>query len=329
MLQSSGCSDPNSREDKQPIPVRSVVVTQHQVPEVLEFSANIVPWKVIEFGFMVAGKIKEVAVVEGEYVEQGQLIAVMEPTDYHFALDAARAQYEEAVKEYDRLKNLYDKGSLTQSDLDKITALKEEATANYDYKQKQVHDTRLYAPASGWLAVEGIEPGEIIPQGYPVFGLIQTYQVFAQAAIPENEINQIRMHQKVSVRIPALDDRLFEGRIERIGQIGDAYSRSYSVKALVNNPGYLLKAGMIAFLDIPTGDTVEQITIPLNAVVTNATGHNFVFVVLKDHVTRRPVTLGPASRNEVQITGGLHPEEVIVTEGITNLYEGAPVEYKP
>ncbi|MFH1295874.1 MAG: efflux RND transporter periplasmic adaptor subunit [Bacteroidota bacterium] len=311
------------------IPVRVTEVVDQQVPELLKYSGNIVPYKVIKFGFMVAGKIKEVPVVEGQYVNEGDLIAVMEPADYDFALDAARAQYEEAGKEYDRLKAMYNKGSLTQSDFDKITALKQEATANYDYKRKQVHDTRLYSPANGWLVVEGIEPGEIIPQGYPVFAIIQTRQVFVEASIPENEINRIKLGQRVNVRIPALPDTLFEGTVSRLSQVADPYSRSYPVKATLNNPGHLLKAGMIAFVEIPTGKTTAIIRIPANAIVTDATGHTFTYVVKEDHVTKRPVQTGRAAGNQVEILAGLTADEFVVTEGVTKLYEGAMIAIKP
>ncbi len=325
LLLAAGCADRSSQTENDFIPVTVVEVTNQEVPEILEYSGNIIPLKVIKFGFMVAGKIKEVPVVEGQYVHEGDLIAVMEPTDYDFALDAARAQYEDANKEYDRLKTMYDKGSLTQSDFDKVTALKQEATANYDYKRKQVHDTRLYAPASGWLAVEGIEPGEIIPQGYPVFAIIQTHKVFAEASIPENEINQIRLGKAVQVRIPALNDTILKGTVSRLGQVADAYSRSFPVKATLDNTNYLLKAGMIAFVDVPTGKTQRICAIPANAVVTDASGHTFLYVVTDDHVSKHPVATGTTLKNQVVVTSGIKEGDVIVTEGLTRLYEGARV----
>ncbi len=325
MLIAVGCADRSSQTGYDFIPVSVFEVTDQVVPEILEYSGNIVPLKVIEFGFMVAGKIKEVHVVEGQYVHEGDLIAVMEATDYDFALEAARAQYEEANKEYNRLKTMYEKGSLTQSNFDKVTALKQEATANYDYKLKQVHDTRLSAPASGWMAVEGIEPGEIIPQGYPVFAIIQTYQVFAETSIPENEINRIKLGMAVQVRIPALNDTVFQGTVNRLGQVGDAYSRSFPVKAIIDNTGYLLKAGMIAFVDVPTGKTRQIIAVPANAVITDASGHTFLYIVSGDHVTKRPVSTGSTLKNQVVITSGVKSGEMIITEGLTRLYEGAHI----
>ncbi|MCF8349692.1 MAG: biotin/lipoyl-binding protein, partial [Bacteroidales bacterium] len=135
----AGCArkqkDPGS---KPAIPVKVAEVQSQEVEEVLQYSGNILPYKIVKFGFMDAGKVKAVHVKEGQYVHEGDLIAELDATDYRFALEAAKAQYEEARSEYKRLKTLYEKGSLTQSDYDRIKAMHREAKADYEYKQKQL-----------------------------------------------------------------------------------------------------------------------------------------------------------------------------------------------
>lgn len=322
-----GCRNTNKKsEPVSVIPVKAKKVRLENKPEFLHFSGNILPYKTVKFGFMVAGKVKAVHVVEGEYVKEGKLIAELDATEYDLALDAAQAQFQDASKEYKRLKKLYEKGSLTQSDFDKMNTMYKEAKADYEYKLKQVKDTKCYAPDDGFIAVEGIEPGEILPQGYPVFGLVHTHKVFAEASVPENEIDLIKMGTKIKVTVPALEDTIYEGDISRIGQVADPYARAFPVKATVQNPGFLLKPGMIATIEIPSGKRKDFITIPTNAVVTDANGQTYVYVVKDDVVNKKHILTGNVKYDQVLIEKGLKGGELVVTEGGNKLYEGAKVK---
>ncbi len=324
----SACSNQKKKEENpEKIRVKVFDVKQEPVQEILQFSGNILPLKTIKFGFMVAGKIKNVYIEEGQYIYEGDPIATIDPIDYEFALQASEAQFMEAKKEFKRLKNLYEKGSLTQSNYDKITALYHEAQADYNYKKKQLEDTRLFSPHDGWIAIEGVEPGEVVPQGMPLFAIVYTKEVFAEAAIPENEISLISLNKEVFIKVPALNDSLFNAKISRIGPVADPYSRSFPIKATVQNPDFILKPGMIAFIYIPTGRTNDIINIPAEAVVISADGQTYIFLLNqeKNKVTKKTIQTQKAQGGGVNVISGLKQGDIIVTEGKTKLYEGAGI----
>ena len=325
----TGCSNQQKSDNTiKQIPVKTLQVNQILMPEVLQFSGDILPFKTIKFGFMVAGKIENVYVKEGQYITEGELIATIDPSDYEFAVQAAEAKYTEAENELQRLTNLYDKGSLTESNFDKIQALYKEAQANVDYKKKQLNDTHLYAPHDGWLAVEGVEPGEIIPQGMPIFAIVYTKNIFIRSFIPENEIAFISMNMNVSVKVPALNNAVFDGKISRIGSVADAYSRAFPVKATIENSDFSLKPGMIAFLNVETAKKNEVISIPAEAVLLSSDGRTYVYLLGKDgnKVTKRNIQTNKTHNTGVNVLLGLNDGDVIVTEGNTKLYEGAMVK---
>ncbi len=323
----SGCKDKRFvQENEELVPVKIRITKEQEIRKSFNYSGNIVPFKTIKFGFMVAGKIKAVHVVEGQFVNKGDPIADIDATDYQFALDAAQARYREAEKEYSRLKKLHEEASLTDSDFDKITALYYEARADYEYKKKQVNDTRLFAPATGWIAVEGIEPGEIVPQGMPLFGLVVTDRVFAEASIPEDEINHITTDMDVDVEVPAVYDSVFSGKIKRIGKVADPYSRSFPVKAIIRNKHYLLKPGMIANMKVPSGEANIAVLVPGNAILTDADGHQYVYIVKDGKARYKEILTGNTWSKEIIILKGLKQGDELVTEGQNKLYEGAPVK---
>lgn len=322
---SFSCSNKKKTYDQNaPLNVKVMKVDPGTVNSILEYSGNILPYKTIRLGFMVAGKIKDVNVQNGDYIKEGQLIASLDPTDYQFAVEAAKAQYEDAADELKRLKSMYDKGSLTQSDYDKINSLYKEAKANYDYKKKQLNDTRLYAPHSGYVVTEGVEPGEVIPQGMPLFGIVYTDIIYAEASIPEQEINKIREDMEIEIYTPSLN-KSYKGKIEQIEAVADPLARAFPVKAKVENPDKMLKPGMITYLMIPLDKSLTIISIPSEAIITDANGHTYVYTIKENTASKQRISCGNATGSEVRILDGLSAGDIIVIQGQQKLYQGAKV----
>jgi RND family efflux transporter MFP subunit len=322
----SSCKKHKNTKKDTSISVSVLTVESVSRNKEIEYSGNILPYKTIKQGFMVSGKIQSVYVQNGDYIEQGKIIASLDPTDYQFAVDAALAQFEDAAKEYVRLKSMYDKGSLTPSDYDKVTAAAEEAEANYGFKKSQLSDTKLYAAHSGYVVSEGVQPGEVISQGMPLFEIVYTDTVYAEASIPEQEINLFSENMIVELYAPALNKYYF-GTIEQIEAVAEKTSRSFPVKAKVVNIDNLLKPGMIAFMNIELRESEGIISIPAEAVVTDANGHKYVFTVKNDTlINKQRVSCGIAIDSNVKILKGLDSGDIIVIEGQTKLYRGAKVK---
>ena len=322
----SSCKEHKNTKKDTSINVRVLTAESVSTNKEIEYSGNILPYKTIKQGFMVSGKIQSVSVQNGDYIEQGKIIASLDPTDYQFALDAALAQFDDAAKEYVRLKSMYEKGSLTPSDYDKVTAAAEEAEANYNFKKSQLNDTKLYAAHSGYVVSQGIQPGEVISQGMPLFEIVYTDTVYAEASVPEQEINLFSENMIVELYAPALNKYYF-GTIEQIEAVAEKASRSFPVKAKVTNVDNLLKPGMIAFMNIELRESEGVISIPAEAVVTDANGHKYVFIVKNDTlINKQRVSCGIAIDSNVKILKGLDSGDLIVIEGQTKLYRGAKVK---
>jgi RND family efflux transporter MFP subunit len=321
-----GCAGKSNKPShKTPIPVGIYKVSKNVSDQVLTYSGTIEPYKSVNFGFMVSGKIIQVFVEEGTFVKRGQIIAQLDSSDYLFAVEAAEAQYQRASKEYDRLKKLYDKNSLTQSDYDKISALYKEARADYQYKMKQLDETRLYAPDHGWISFDNIHAGEIVKQGIPIFQLVQTDKVFARFMVPENEISNIQDEKTVKVTIPSVSDREVEAVIKRIAPGAESFSRAFEVKALFENEGFVFKPGMMVHVGVPSGQKESQLGIPAMAINKSANGENYVYVIKNNIAGKRIIKTGSVAGKQVIITSGLKAGESVVTNGCSKLYEGASV----
>jgi RND family efflux transporter MFP subunit len=152
--------------------------------------------------------------------------------------------------------------------------------------------------------------------------------VQVRAGVPEAEIGRIRMGQSAEIRVPALPNQKFEGRVKLIGVAADPMSRTYTVKITVPNPGRLLRPGMIAEARIQQDRKINALTIPASAIVRDADGATQVFVyqAAEKRVHARRISVGTVYGKEVEVTSGLTGSDMIVIGGQHRVREGSQVE---
>lgn len=269
-------------------------------------------------------------------------------------LERARIALQRAEDEYRRMKQLFDAKALAPNDFQKVEAacmmarqqysearegarredkaaarsVVEQAEAGASVARKRLADTRLLAPIAGMIARRGVNPGETIGAGMPVFTIVDLNPVKVRVGVPETDIARVRAGQAASVLIPAMDERSFEGRIELVGIAAEPASRTYTVKILVPNPKHILRAGMIAEAQIRTDVTVEALTLPGEAVMRDPQGATLVYLYFPERrrVYARRVQAGGVEGREVEIRSGLNGNELVVVAGQQLVREGALVE---
>jgi len=323
----TGCLKEKPDEKSHVKTVTATQVKRVDTDRVISVSGSIHPDKTVNLGFLVAGKIQDVAVRVGDPVKKGEVMARLDPTDYKNGLQIAEAKYTEIKSEYDRLTRLHNKGSLTANDYNKIVAGRAEAEANYRIYRKKVADTVLVSPVSGFISRKKVEVGEIVDQGDPCFTVVNTSTVEARMAVPESEIALIHAGQKARVTIPALGAGPFEGTVTQIDPVADPLTRAFNVKIIVLNPDHTIRAGMIAFSEIDTGKKVTRLTISGAAVLRSPDNLLHVFVVdpQSKTVSKKKITLSSFSGSEVMVETGLTEDDLVVTAGQEKLTDGMTV----
>ena len=222
----SGCHSNNPDGNQ---PERVLVVTQQvqktPIAREVPLSGNILGRKTLKLGFLVSGRIDFVACEEGRSIRAGEVLASLDPESYKIGVDMANAGLRQARDEYDRLKQMHDQKSLSESDFQKISNTLAQVEAQQRLASKNLTDTKLIAPISGVLLKRGVEPGEIIGQGMPLFVLSDIATVKVSASVPESDIRFIRIGQTAHVFVSALDSN-FVGKVIEIGAAADPVSRT-------------------------------------------------------------------------------------------------------
>lgn len=303
--------------------VKTEVVHTDTITKEVSVSGNIEGNTTVKLGFLVGGKINYVSNKEGEHIAQGQLIASLDPTNYSIAKGSADVQVNTAADEFSRLKVLHDRGSLSESDFSKIGFSLQQAKLQQQLQQKNLSDTRLYSPISGVLLKRQAEIGEFAGVGMPVFVIADIKKVKVLAYVPEVDLHEVKIGQASTINIASLG-KVFTGKVTEVGSDADATSRAFTIKIELENPGSLIRPGMIAEARIKTTEKKPMILLPAECIQQDPANQSYVFVVDKtqNKVFKRRISLGNMFDNKIEIISGLNDNELVVTSGQKRLSDG-------
>jgi membrane fusion protein, multidrug efflux system len=261
-------------------------------------------------------------------------------------VQTAKASYDLAQEEFNRIKALLDQRVVSQSEYDQrrtqmeatrqqYEAAKNAAAQQYQSLQaararvalarKAVADTVVRAPFSGVVAERLVSAGDYVTKGMKVAVVVRVNPLRIALTIPEQFISAVGVGQTVNFDVDAYPGRRFEGKVKYISPALQADRRALTVEAVVPNPNGELKPGLFATARLEQPSKTPGILVPAAAVQTTA-GTSRVYVLTGDHVEERIVTTGPAVGDLVEITKGLASGERVATSNVAKLADGTKVK---
>jgi RND family efflux transporter MFP subunit len=297
----------------------------------------------IRLSFKVSGAIEQLAVDVGDAVEQGDLIAALEPEDYELAIQEARealagavAQARRARAALGRVAALYERGNAPASDYDEARAAAEAAEAKagslrtkIELAERQLTYTRLTAPAKGKIAYVAVEEEENVSPGVPIAILTTGGRIEVEVMVPEGLITQIERGDEVDVRFDALQGERFEGVVSERGVASIGLSTTYPVRVSLQGADSRVLPGMAAAVTFRAQGGEDRVVVPASAVAKDRAGA-FVFTLEPAEgefaiARRRAVEPGELRTDGITVLSGLEPGTWVVTAGVTRLEDGRKV----
>lgn len=133
----------------------------------------------------VSGTIEQYLASAGDYVEKGQLLAVIDEEPYRLQVEQAEAVYLAAKATYERVQNLYKTGAATQQNLDEAKAQYDAYKAQYDLANVQLAYARVTSPVSGTVLMADSSVGSIGTQTSPLFVIADISKLEVNLNVPE------------------------------------------------------------------------------------------------------------------------------------------------
>jgi len=245
-------------------------------------------------------------------------------------LAQAKIQYQITKDNYERMKPLYETGSISQSQYDQIKAAYETAEKNYNLL---LTNTQFRAPFSGIITAKKLNEGEVFllapTGGAPtIVTLMQINPLKLLLNVSENNFKDIKIGQTVEIQSDIFPNEIFKGYISRINPTINALTRTFEVEVKIPNPQEKLRPGMFVRAKILLGKT-DGILVNRAAILKQIGTSAYYAFIIKNNIAKRvDVTIGKEFDSVIEITSGLAEGDYLVTNGQGILKNGTQVEIK-
>lgn len=322
-------------------PVRILTISGLQAGETLSYPGEIEGMQNAEIAFEVAGRLVELPAEEGIDVEQGQLLAKLDPADYQSGLDAAQAQFNSAKATFDRFSEVFERGAISRQEFDNSRRQFEVEQAQLESAKKALRDTELRAPFAGRIGRTFVDNFNNVQAKQSILLLQDLTQLDVVVNIPEQDwlrakpgltLAQQTERAKPTVSLSNLPGRSFAAQIVEIAAAADPVTRTFAAQLRFSPPDdVVILPGMSATMTIHVAEDVmlveNAIQIPANAVVGGDDGGSYVWKIDNATMTASlaPVQVGQLSGSEVTIIDGLGEGDRIAISGVQHLTDGMQV----
>lgn len=329
------------------IPVSVAQVRQDVFVEQIKALGTVQPWQKAEVSSQVSGILEQVYYREGQYVEQGELLAQIDARSYQAALLQAegalqetQAQLKSAQLDLKRYRELRAEDAIAQQTLEHQQATVNQLQGTLKVRQAQweaakldVEYSRIRAPISGRVGLRAIDVGNHVAAGSTVLATLTQQQPIAvsftiaeqsvlnvQQAFAQNEALTVQVWNRAETEL------IEEGQLDSMDNQVDAATGTLRLKARLDNADNLLFAQQFVNVVLQVAQHKDVLLVPNDALQFGNQGR-FVWRVLADKTVERvSVQVVQSDAQFSVVSADLSADETIVIEGVDRLKDGSKVE---
>ena len=317
-----------------PQTVSATKVSSSEWQPQLEAVGSLRAVKGADLSLEVAGVVDSISFNSGDDVAEGAVLLKLRSDDDEAKLESLQATADLNQITLDRDQKQFKLQAVSQANLDTDVANLKNAKAQAAQQQAILDKKTLRAPFAGHLGIRAVDLGQFLSAGTTIVTLQALDPVFLDFFVPQQAVAQVKLGQKVAVKIDAYKDQTFAGEITAVNPRVDSSSRNVQIRATLKNADRRLIPGMYATVDIATGAPQNYVTLPQTAITYNPYGDTVYIVDSKGAdaagkptlIARQTfVTTGDTRGDQVAVLKGVKDGDMVVTAGQIKLHNGSSV----
>lgn len=348
-------------DKSQPLNVETQKVVLQTIDNSFAYSGTFEPNRESKLSAELQGKINAIFCDVGSVVSEGQKLVQLDAALLQQQLNAINVQIQNAKTEYEvQLKANQIQIDALKADVKRFTVLAQNdaiqgvqlekaqqqlqttenqriatlnqsglktAEAQKASIEEQINKTVIKAPFSGVITAKLTEVGAFAAPGVPLLQLTDIATLKFTINVAEKELAQFRIGQSCNISLDALPDTKLQGRVIMIGSksnMGSSFPVQFTV---TNTKNAQVKAGMFGKVALQNATAQMGVVIPA-AVVVGSAEQPQIYTVKNGKATLINITISKRTENKVVVSSGLQEGDVVITNGFTNLFEGANIMSK-
>lgn len=297
-------------------------VSSRPVDQTYDYTANIQANVTNNIAPAMGLRIEKINVEVGDIVREGQILALMDPTN----LIQAQTQLANLQVEFNRVDELFQVGGASKSEWDARKTSLEVSQAAYDNVKA---NTSLASPISGIVTARNYDSGDMYNSmggSLPVLVVEQIAPVKVIINVSEAQFKDIRKGMEVDITLDVYPGDKFTGRVSLIYPTIDQASRTFPVEISIPNTDRRVRPGMFARVIMSLG-VQNHVVAPDRAIVKQAgAGDRYIYVYKDGKVSYQKVELGRRLGDSYEVISGVADGDQVVVTGQTRLNNGVEVE---
>ena len=289
----------------------------------------------------ITGKVLEVFIEEGMFVEKGQILAQLDDSSVQAELNFAKTQLKEAQRVFNRTSELRKDNLASQASLDAAESQVDGLKARLDISKQIVADMQIRAPFSGVVINKAAQPGEMISPvsaggGFTRTGIgtiVDMGSLEVEVDVNESYINRVQPGQPAITNLNAYPNWDISSEVIAIIPTADRNKATVKVRiGLLEKDARVLPdmGAKVSFLKdqiIEAPEKLEGVMIPSSSLIKEG-NLSYVFVIKNGLITKTKVTVGSLSTNFSRISNGIEVGDNVVTDPNNELQNGQEVLIK-
>lgn len=263
---------------------------------------------------------------DGQSVNQGDILVVLEKKEEEAALKAAQATLDERKRAFDRADDLIEKKAMSTATLEERRAQLQEAEGRVEEIEARIRDRIIRAPFDGVLGLRRISPGTLLRPGDVITTIDDLKQIKVDFDAPSLFLAALRPGLQVKGKVTAYGDEVFTGTVATVNSRVNPVTRTVTVRAILPNPNLRLRPGLLMSIRLNKNPRTSQL-IPEGAIIQKGE-RSFVFVAKGSEgdqaatAQNRAVKLGARIPGKVEVVNGLEADERVIIHGLMQVHDG-------
>jgi cobalt-zinc-cadmium efflux system membrane fusion protein len=282
----------------------------------------------------ISGQVSDIKVMTGDYVTQGQTLAIMRSSDmagYSNDYVTAKSNVDIAKKSLDAANDMYKSGLASQRDQLAAQEGYNQAVSAFEKAKRVLNlyggsmsgEYTVKSPINGFVVDRTVNNNMMIrsDNSAGLFTISDLKNIWVMANVYESNISLVKMGDSVNITTLSYPGKIFRGKIDRIMNVLDPTNKVMKLRIVLSNPGYLLKPEMFASVQVNTTENKRMISIPSRALIFDHSQYYVLVYKSPTDITIRPVQVLNTVGERSYISDGLAEGERLIGTQALLIYQ--------